>query len=99
MQLECESNEALTVAGPRKISVKQLKELGYKLTDNQITTGKPPYKYGVLEIRNEEGNNRNKEVGFSLLYSTDDKLGVILPNPYSYYVSRPSSAFSGVTRR
>ncbi len=74
--------------GLKKISVRDIKRLGYRLTDNQIPLGNKPYKYGILEIKNEDNN---KEIGFSLLYSTTEKLGIILPNPYQYYVLRPSA--------
>jgi hypothetical protein len=93
MQLECKYKPAenLTVKGLRKISVKELRALGYKLSDKQIPLGQKPYKYGILEVKNEDNG---KEIGFSLLYSTADKLGVILPNPYNYYVLRPSSCLA-----
>ncbi len=74
--------------GLKKISVRELKKLGYRLTDNQIPLGNKPYKYGILEIKNEDNN---REIGFSLLYSTNEKLGIILPNSYQYYVLRPSA--------
>lgn len=87
------ANSIVTKNNYRKLSVKQLKNLGYKLSDNQIPLGSKPYKFGILEVKNEEGKNAYKEVTFSLLYSVDDKMGIILPNPYSYYVARPSACY------
>ena len=75
---------------PRKLSVRQLKNLGYRLTDNQIPLGVKPYKFGVMEILNDDNH---KEVSFCLLYSVDDKMGIILPNPYNYYIMRPSACY------
>lgn len=77
----------------RKLSVRQLKNLGYKLTDNQIPLGSKPYKFGILEVKNESAKDVNKEVTFSLLYSVDDKMGIILPNPYNYYVLKPLACY------
>lgn len=76
----------------RKLSVKQLKNFGYKLSDNQIPLGNKPYKFGILEVRND-GIHGNKEVSFCLLYSVDDKMGIILPNKYNYYIGRPEAAY------
>lgn len=90
MQLECKNHYSLVnVKQPitHGLSVKELKDLGYKLTDNQIPLGAKPYKYGILEIKNDDNN---KDVGFSMLYSVEEKLGRILPNGYSYYVARPA---------
>lgn len=93
MQLECvqPNKKELSVFGVRKISVKTVKELGYKLTDRQIPLGEKPYKYGVLELLNEDPKATKIEVGFCLLYSVQEKLGIILPNPYSYYLASPSA--------
>lgn len=90
MQVECKNKEVktLTIHGIRKISVREVKKLGYKLGDNQIPLGEKPYKYAVLEVKNEDNN---REVSFCLLYSVAEKLSIILPNPYGYYVLRPSA--------
>lgn len=77
----------------RKLSVRQLKNLGYKLTDNQIPLGIKPYKFGILELKNEDNT---KEVGFCMLYSTEDKMGIILPNSYNYYLMRPSACYEAL---
>ncbi len=74
----------------KKISAGEIKKLGYKFTDNQIRLGQKPYKFGILELKNEVGN---REVSFCLLYSVDDKMGIILPNPYQYYVLRPGACY------
>ena len=88
--MECKNKhtENIIIRGYRKISVKELKALGYKLSDNQIPMGVKPYKYGILEVKNTDNN---KEVGFCVLYSTEDKLGVVLNNSYNYYLSKPAS--------
>ena len=77
----------------RKLSVKQLKNLGYKLTDNQIPLGTKPYKFGILELKNEDNV---KEVSFCMLYSTEDRMGIILPNPYNYYLMRPNACYEAL---
>lgn len=89
MQTACVSKKK-ELASAKKISVKELITLGYTLTEKQIPLGKKPYNYGVLELKNELGRAHNKEVPFCLLYSTSDKLGIILPNSFNYYLSRPS---------
>lgn len=77
----------------KKISVKQIKSLGYKLTDSQIPLGTKPYKFGILELKNESDN---KEVSFCMLYSTEDKMGIILPNSFNYYLIRPNACYEAL---
>lgn len=66
----------------KKIKVNQLKKLGYKLGDKQIPLGKKPYRYGILEVFNEDNK---KEVGFCYLFLTREMAGVILPQPFHFY--------------
>lgn len=75
----------------RKISHKQLKELGYRLTDEQIPLGKKPYKSAIIEVKNEVGN---KELSFCFLYLTTEKQGIILPNTFRYYQLRPNACYA-----
>lgn len=72
----------------KKLSVRELKQLGYKLSDNQIPLGPKPYKFGILEVKNEDNN---REVSFSLLYSVEEKLAQVLPQPYNFYLARPKA--------
>lgn len=66
----------------KKIKVTQLKKLGYKLGDKQIPLGKRPYKYGVLEVENEDNK---REVSFCYLFITREMTGIILPHPFAFY--------------
>lgn len=94
MEEQRSNNTALGIKKEfKKFSVKQIKSLGYRLTDNQIPLGNKPYRFGILEVKNEENN---KEVSFSLLYSTEDKMVIILPQPYNYYVNRPEACYSAL---
>lgn len=93
MEKEPVSNGLVIKKSFRKLSVRQLKNFGYKLTDNQIPLGTKPYKFGILEVKNE---NNNQEVSFCMLYSTDDKMGIILPNSYNYYLARPSACYEAL---
>lgn len=67
---------------PRYIRVGELRDLGYKLTGEQLALGDKPIKYGILEVKNEDNT---KEVSFCLLFSTRSMQGVILPRPYHFY--------------
>lgn len=76
----------------RKITHAKLKELGYRLTDNQITLGPRPFAFAVIEVKNEAQND-NREIGFSFLYSVKDKMGVILPNTFHHLKLNPKECY------
>ena len=87
---QCKEEEISLKKPHKKISYKELKALGYKLTDEQIPLGNKPYKFAVIEVKNEDNN---KEVGFCFLYIVADKMGIILPNPFRYYQLRPRACY------
>ena len=68
----------------RKITIHQLKLLGYDLGKRQTPVGNKPYKYGIIELMNDD---KKGNVSFCYLYSTIDKNGIILPKPFDYYLS------------
>lgn len=70
----------------KKITVKELNQLGYLVGKQQSPIGDKPYKFVVVEMLNED---KKGEVSFCMLYSTESKSGLILPNPYRYYLSHP----------
>lgn len=74
--------KAKTKPKVKSITPKELKELGYEFTTEQIPLGDRPYKWGILHVKNV-GNT--KEVSFCYLFSTRSMTGMILPNPYYYY--------------
>lgn len=78
--------EELTIYKPvpvnKKIKVTQLKKLGYRLGDTQIPLGKKPYRYGILEVHNDDNK---REVGFCYLFITREMAGIILPQPFHFY--------------
>lgn len=76
----------MLIKPPNYITIPRLKDLGYKLTGKQIGLGEKPYKYGILEVKNEDNT---KEVGFCLLFSSRSLRGVILPHEYHFYELRP----------
>lgn len=67
---------------PKYITTDELKNLGYRFSGDQIPLGEKPYRYGILKVWNVEDK---KEVGFSYLFSTRQRKGVILPQPYAFY--------------
>lgn len=66
----------------KKLKVTQLKKLGYRFGDKQIPLGKKPYRYGILEVHNEDNK---REVGFCYLFLTREMAGIILPQPFQFY--------------
>ena len=49
---------ALTIAAIsegsfKKITVQELNDLGYEITGRQIFVGSRPYKYGIMEVKEE----------------------------------------------
>lgn len=73
----------------KKIKVDELTKLGYKLSKRQLPLGNRPYKYGIIEVKNED---RDDPVSFSYLYSTLEEEGIILPYGFDYYLSHPFGA-------
>lgn len=67
----------------RKITVPELKFLGYELGRRQMPIGDKPYRYGIVEIVNEDNT---RIVSFCYLYSTIDKTGIILTHSFDYYL-------------
>lgn len=68
----------------KKLKVSDLRFLGYELGDRQKPVGSKPHKYGIFEVKNEDNN---LTVDFCLLYSTADKIGIILPHKFDYYLT------------
>ena len=69
----------------RKITIEELNTLGYELTGTQMPMGNKPYKYVVMEVKNEDNK---QELSFCYLYSLDAETGVILPNRYHWYLGK-----------
>ena len=89
MVAECDNEKTLAIAPSegsfRKITIDELNDLGYELTGKQMPVGEKPYRYGILEIKNED----NKlELSFCYLYSLDDQTGIILTHSFRWYLSR-----------
>lgn len=67
----------------RKITVEELNNLGYELTGSQTPMGDKPFKYVIMEVKNEDNK---QELSFCYLYSLSAETGVILPNRYGHYM-------------
>lgn len=76
----------MNVVAKKKVKGHVLKDLGYELSENVISLGSSPSKYGILEVR--EIAKPRREVSFCYLYSIRHEAGVILPRPFSFYKSQ-----------
>lgn len=72
----------------KRITIGQLRELGYALSSRQLPLGNRPYRYGIMEVIHEDRKIQDV-VTFAYLYSTLDQTGIILPYGYDYYISHP----------
>ncbi len=71
----------------KKLTLAELKKLGYELTGRKISVGSKRFNTAVFtvnEVRDEDLHT--KKIPFSYLYSEKAKTGVILPECYSVYV-------------
>ena len=68
----------------RKITIEELNDLGFELTGRQMPVGSRPYKYGLLEIHQE---NDKEPAGFCYLYSLTSQTGIIRPDTFNHYLT------------
>lgn len=74
----------MTLVVKKKITFDVLENLGYKLSRNQIPLGSYAQdRYAILEVIEEKGK---RKPGFSYLYSLKHMAGVVLPQPYEYFL-------------
>lgn len=90
MVAEAENKSALTIAAIsegsfKKITVQELNDLGYELTGRQIFVGDRPYKYTIMETKEE---NTKHIMSFCYLASLEMQTGIILPQPYNEFIKK-----------
>lgn len=69
----------------RRITIDELNALGYELTGRQMPIGRSPFKYVLLELKNDYNK---QELSFCYLYAIEEQHGVILPDTYKCYLNK-----------
>jgi hypothetical protein len=75
----------------RHLTVAQLNDLGYELTGRQSAIGSKPVKYALMEVKDEDSRDT---AGFCYLFAIKQQTGIILANPFFYYLRFPEKLFS-----
>lgn len=77
-------NEITNFESFKKISFGMLRSLGYEPTMCYIPLGEKPYNFKIYEMKNLDNK---REISFCFLYSTREKVGIVLPNTFGTYAA------------